>query len=44
MDRYKVKEDKPAEKAPERPNKDNVSKDIQDKSLDDLLKMENFDF
>ena len=44
MDSYKVKEDKPAEKAPERPNKDNVSKDIQDKSLDDLLKMENFDF
>ena len=44
MDRYKVKEDKPAEKATERPNKDNVSKDIQDKSLDDLLKMENFDF
>lgn len=44
MDSYKVKENKPADKAPERPNKDNASKDIQDKSLDDLLKMDDFDF
>ena len=44
MDNYKVKEDKTEDKAPEDPNKDNVSKDIQDKSLDDLLQMDNFDF
>lgn len=44
MDNYKAKEDKIDHKPSEVPNKVSASDSSQDKSLDDLLKMDDFDF